>query len=247
MRVVSLVPSLTETLIECGVDVVGRTRFCVHPADKVAEITRVGGTKGVNWQRLKELDPDWVIFDKEENLQEMAAQCPFPWAATHVKSIRDCAIEFNKLGDILQSESLAELAQEWAQLSATPTPAGGSISGLPGLLEPLHSHAQAYSRIEYIIWRDPWMAVSANTFIGSVLTHLGFGPKLANHAQPYPVLSEADMQREDTFYLFSSEPYRFLRYHQQLLNEGFHGAIVDGELYSWFGIRSLRALQKLKQ
>ena len=72
MRVVSLVPSLTETLLECGVEVVGRTRFCIHPADKVADIPAVGGTKEVNWQRCLALEPDLVVMDKEENTLEMA-------------------------------------------------------------------------------------------------------------------------------------------------------------------------------
>ena len=66
MRVICLVPSLTETLLECGVDVVGRTRFCIHPASRVAEITRVGGTKGVDWDRCATLNPDIVIFDREK-------------------------------------------------------------------------------------------------------------------------------------------------------------------------------------
>ena len=65
MRVICLVPSLTETLIECGVNVVGRTRFCIHPKDRVEQIAKVGGTKGVNWERCAQLEPDLVVFDRE--------------------------------------------------------------------------------------------------------------------------------------------------------------------------------------
>lgn len=86
MRVVSMVPSWTETLLEAGRDaadfeLVGRTRYCVHPADLAASITAVGGTKEINWDRVSELKPDLVIFDREENPKSMADRSPYPWLA----------------------------------------------------------------------------------------------------------------------------------------------------------------------
>lgn len=242
MRVISLVPSLTETLIECGINVVGRTRFCIHPSDRVASIAVVGGTKGVNWATCESLNPDLVIFDKEENLKQMAEQCPYAWHATHIQSIDSAAAEFHKLALVLESEKLLNHARSWQHACQLKPNKLLDWSQVPGLLKPLHQAEHDYKRIEYIIWRDPWMAVGHNTFIASMLDKMGFADYLANHAKPYPVVSDSDMQRDDTFYLFSSEPYRFLRYHQDLLEQGFHGAIVDGEVYSWFGIRSLKAL-----
>ncbi len=234
-------PSLTETLVECGVNVVGRTRFCIHPRERVAHIQRVGGTKGVDWDKCRELKPDLVVFDREENIKEMAESCPFPWLATHMKSVADLAPELARLAEATESSELAKHADDWQQLSNSKSLQQPRFSALPGLLQPLH-HSGSFERIEYIIWRDPWMAVGPTTFIGSMLAQLGFADLLAMHNENYPVLDEREMQRHDTFYLFSSEPYRFLRYHDELLEQGFNGAIVDGEVYSWFGIRSYRAL-----
>lgn len=242
MRVISLVPSLTETLIEFGVNVVGRTRFCVHPAEQVASIPNVGGTKGVDWGRCESLKPDLVIFDREENLKEMAAQCPYDWVATDIHAVEDMPREITKLADALHSEPLMQHALDWQTLLARPKAKATHWRDVPGFLKPLLEPNHHYSRIEYVIWRDPWMAVSGDTFIGSMLARLGFGEYLPAHESRYPQLAEGEMHRDDTLYLFSSEPYRFLRYHERLIEEGFKGAIVDGELYSWFGIRSYRAL-----
>jgi hypothetical protein len=243
MRVISLVPSITETLIECGVEVVGRTRFCIHPAAQVEQIVKVGGTKGVDWERCKALNPDIVVFDREENLKQMAEECPFPWTATHINSLHTAGAEFKKLGAALESSKLQQHAADWSSVADRPNLASPDWNQVPGQIDALHNRRADYARVEYIIWRSPWMAVSAQTFIGSVLQKLGFAPCMSEHTERYPTLSSDDMARDDTFYLFSSEPYRFHRYREQLEAEGFNGAIVDGELYSWFGIRSLRGLQ----
>src|ERR1022692_4596445 len=89
VRVISMVPSWTETLIESGVNVVGRTRFCIHPKDQVKSIQAVGGTKDIDWDKVNGLKPNLVILDQEENPKSMADQCPFPILATHVTQISD--------------------------------------------------------------------------------------------------------------------------------------------------------------
>lgn len=243
-RVICLVPSLTETLIECGVDVVGRTRFCIHPKQKVKDIAVVGGTKGVDWQKCQELKPDLVVFDREENLKTMADECPYPWFATHITSIDSVAGEFERLASQLNSELLAEHAEQWQKLQVMPAKQEVDWKNVPGQLQSL-LNVSNYKKVEYIIWRDPWMAIGQQTFINSVLQKLGFGEYLTNHPKSYPELSEQQMREDETFYLFSSEPYRFLRYHQKLLDEHHHGAIVDGELFSWFGIRSYRMMMEI--
>lgn len=253
MRVISLVPSITETLIESGVNVVGRTRFCIHPAEKVKHVPRVGGTKGVDWERCRSLSPDLVIFDREENLKEMADECPFPWFATHINSIDAAGSEFLKLSEVLASEALRQHALEWSRVASQADLKEIDWQQVPGQLrklagaDPLSegSGPQSFSRIEYVIWKSPWMAVGADTFIFSVLKKLGFADFLPDHTSQYPTLNEMDMTRTDTFYLFSSEPYRFLRYQTELEEAGVAGAIVDGELFSWFGVRSLRGIQSI--
>lgn len=247
MRVICLVPSLTETLIECGVDVVGRTRFCIHPESRVRPIAKVGGTKGVDWQRCKELKADLVVFDREENLKSMAEQCPFPWHATRINSVEDVGSQLIVLGERLNCDELIALGNEWNELAQLPNRMFNGWLNIPGQLEKLNHDRNEYQRIEYLIWRKPWMGIGGNTFIYSMLSKLGFGEYLPEHTVAYPELSSRQLSREDTFYLFSSEPYPFAKHKQQLIDQKFHGAIVDGEVYSWFGVRSYRYLKSYLQ
>jgi ABC-type Fe3+-hydroxamate transport system substrate-binding protein len=246
MRVISLVPSITETLIECGVTVVGRTRFCIHPADRVTDIRVIGGTKGVNWAKCADLAADLVIFDQEENREEMADSCPFNWMAIHICSVRDLPAALTRLAERLDNHNLSQLAQEWQQAlvgCAEQEPQAIDWNKVPAQIMPVRAQRDQYKRIEYVIWRDPWMTISRNTFVGSMLECMGFSGLVPDRNDKYPVLDEAAMQRSDTFYLFSSEPYRFARYAEDLKALNVDGAIVDGEVFSWFGLRSLRALQ----
>ena len=244
MRVICLVPSLTETLIECGVEVVGRTRFCIHPAAQVRSIPIVGGTKSVNWDKCLTLNADIVVFDREENTQEMATACPLAWYATHINSVDSIGEELHKLAEQLGNPSLAKMADQWTLLCKKESAPKPDWSNVPGMLENLGNTENTYSRVQYIIWRDPWMAVGQQTFIGSMLEHFDFDDCLSKSEKNYPELSEAQMAKSNTFYLFSSEPYPFLKHKQRLIDHGFNGAIVDGEVYSWFGIRSYRALSE---
>ena len=244
MKVICLVPSLTETLIECGVDVVGRTRFCVHPQDRVGDIAKVGGTKGVDWQKVAELNADLVIFDREENLKAMADECPLPWHATHITSIETIAGELDKLALKVNSDKLSQLAIQWRIINSKASLDTIDFSNVPGQIELLANAKKSYKRVEYIIWREPWMAVNPNTFVGSMLSKLGFADYLNHHQESYPVLNEIQMADPDAFYLFSSEPFPFAKHRDSLVKSGFNGAIVDGEVYSWFGTRSYRALAK---
>jgi len=244
MRVICLVPSLTETLIECGIEVIGRTRFCIHPIRQVKGIPVVGGTKNVDWEKCKILKPDLVVFDREENPKEMADSCPFNWHATHITSVDNIADELIRLADKVESSQLLEMAIKLNELASKPNLKTIDWGNVPGQIESIGNNLNSYKRIEYIIWRDPWMAVSSDTFIGSMLERLGFSDYLSNHTKPYPELSTEDMNNPDTFYLFSSEPYPFAKHKDFLLNTDINGAIIDGEVYSWFGIRSYRALNE---
>ena len=247
MRVISLVPSLTETLIECGINVVGRTQFCIHPADRIAHIPSVGGTKAVNWRRCAVLKPDLVVFDREENTLAMKDACPYDWIATHITSVGSVGNELEKLAQRIGNATLSGQAKAWSRLaSSAPAPFQG-WDNTPGLIAPLSalSVESAPAKLEYIIWRKPWTGIGPDTFIHSMLRACGFGEYLPDHAKPYPELSADIMAQPDTFYLFSSEPYDFLKEKDWLEAQGFRGAIVDGEFYSWFGARSFRHLSQL--
>lgn len=239
MRVVSLVPSWTETLLECGVDVVGRTRFCIHPPNR---IPIVGGTKDLDKALLEKLSPDLLILDKEENLPEMANRKTH---ATHVEKADDVPAELEELAKILQNPQLATLAQEWTEELAHPY-FPQKAKDLSGVTEWIREPGQEPEQILYMIWRGPWMTVAPHTFVGSMLTHLGYGAKLQAQEEKYPKIDLENYDPQKTLLLFASEPYPFAKKKRELQALAFPSAIVDGEAYSWFGLRSLRFLQKLR-
>ena len=245
MRVVSLVPSLTETLIEAGINVVGRTRFCIHPKLQTSKIPAVGGTKDWNWPAIKSLNPDYLILDKEENPKQMAEQTEIPYLATHIKSIHDMPAGLRYLGKHLNSSLLKKYANDWEQVLKTPSKSLGLPSDKSlGIVSWGRRPVGAIKKIIYLIWKNPWMAVSSDTFIGSMLEHHGLGGYIQKYPEKYPVINlEAEADKESTLLIFSTEPYPFLKKQQGLAELGFPFAFIDGENLSWFGNRSLRFLQ----
>ena len=241
---ISLVPSLTETLIDCGVEVVGRTRFCIHPKKKVANIPIVGGTKEVNWEGCSELKPDLVVFDKEENTKEMADVCPFPFHATHITSVQNISAEIDKLASLVFSAELKNLGEDWKLLSDAPDLRFRGWNIIPTASKEIGDKSGEFKKVEYMIWRNPWMAVGSQTFIGSVLRKIGFSEFLRVSDTKYPILDSIQIPDPSTFYLFSSEPFPFARYMGELEELGFNGALVDGEFFSWFGRRSYLMLSE---
>ncbi len=243
MRVICLVPSITETLIECGVEVVGRTRFCVHPVEQVKTIEKVGGTKDINWERCKALKPDLVIFDREENLKEMADSCPFPWVAAHITSVNNISAELIKLSETLVNTALHDVAMRWravAQTQQQDTP----INKIPGMLE-WWRKPKTQSSLVYLIWRDPWMAIGEDTFIQSMLDQVGLQQARMEVGSKYPQVNLEDYDPAKTTLLFSSEPFPFARQKEELIDLGYSCGLIDGELYSWYGVRSLKFLESL--
>ena len=247
MNVICLVPSLTETLIECGVNVVGRTKFCIHPIGKVEAIAKVGGTKNVDWTKCENIKPDLVVFDKEENNKEMADSCPYPWVAVHITSVDNIGKELSVLANKLNNMELEKVAKEWNMLSKLEPLSLDSWMNIPGCIDLLNNKRKEYSKIEYVIWKQPWMVVGEATFINSMLHKVGFGDYISNYQESYPEIELEKLDKEDTFILFSSEPYPFEKDKDWLNENSFNGAIVDGEFYSWFGIRSMNHLKELYQ
>lgn len=204
----------------------------------------VGGTKDINWDSCVALNPDLVVMDKEENTLPMAESCPFTWHATHITSLDSVGSELLVLAELLKSPELAALAAGWQSLTESNNLSLEVNSKLPGLIQTIGNQEIAFDRVEYMIWRNPWMAVSRETFIGSVLEKVGFDSYLPRHSKPYPELADSALPEPGTFYLFSSEPYPFERHVDELAELGFNGALVDGEFYSWFGSRSYRLLNQ---
>lgn len=241
MRVVSMVPSWTETLIQAGVQVVGRTRFCIHPAEQVSTIPVVGGTKEVAWDLVQDLRPDLVLLDQEENPLSMAEECPVPYLATHVTSLETLQFELARLGELFRNAALMELAVDCLDIVEAPVAVWDSRQ-IPGLVQMIRTPAQPSSEVVYLIWKKPWMAASSETFIGSVLKKLGAPMRSFSEGEKYPVLEMEDFQ--NCFCLFSTEPFPFAKKTDELKATNLAGAIVDGEFYSWFGTRSIAHLKR---
>ncbi|MEL6671631.1 MAG: helical backbone metal receptor [Bacteroidota bacterium] len=230
-RIISLCPSLTESLFDLGMGdrVVGRTRFCIHPASQVRPVVRVGGTKDIVYDRVDALKPDLILAEKEENTPEMverlASQYPV-WVADVVDlpSAYQMIDSLGRIGGVKDS----------AELCVTQIKQG--FDALTASFPPLS--------VLYFIWRNPWMVVGEGTYIHDVLTHLGLRNLGADLSGRYPHISEAEIQemKPDLIWL-SSEPYPFKSEHLAELGT-FTPQIqlVDGEKFSWYGTHMQKAI-----
>ena len=247
MRVVSMVPSWTETLIAAGVDVVGRTSFCVHPAEVVQGIEVGGGTKNVRWDKVRALQPDLIVLDREENPRSMADEAPVPWIATHITNVDDVAPALDVFEKRFGRPEFGEMAGRWRQVCASLKKK--TLPGwkdLPGVIQWIREPSSSVDQCLYLIWREPWMAAGPGTFIKSMLRLVGLGERLVPLTEKYPKINPAKFDRRRTLLLCASEPYPFARHLEALRELGFAAVLVNGESYSWFGIRALRFLEHVK-
>lgn len=236
MRIVSLVPSLTELVCALGLAerLVGRTGFCVHPRDIVRRIPKVGGTKDVNLDRVRALEPTHVILNMDENRKETAealARFVPHLVVTHPLGPLDNLALFRQFG------AAFDRAREAEALCARFEQAYAAVS----------SHAFTARNVLYLIWKDPWMTVSRDTYISRTLALVGMHTLPATAHERYPQLSDLRLQGIDAA-LLSSEPYRFGERHRQEVEAltGRPAHLVDGEMTSWYGPRAIAGLGYLK-
>lgn len=231
-RIVSLVPSQTELLFDLGLngEIVGLTKFCIHPADKVRNKTVVGGTKTLHLDRIHALKPDLIIANKEENTREQIEELQrhYPVHVTDMDTLADALAMIREVGQMVGK---AHEADRLADQIAT------SFAALP----PAQSGAAAAA---YFIWRKPWMVAARETFIDSMLEAAGFRNAFADRSR-YPEVTPDDMRTAQPDLLFlSSEPYPFKEKHVEELQSLCPNArvwLVDGELFSWYGSRLLHS------
>lgn len=222
-RIVSLVPSQTEFLIDIGVPLVGRTKFCIHPSDKVKDIPVVGGTKKFRFDVIDDLQPDLIIGNKEENYKEGIEELArtYPVWMSDIYSLSDSFKMMSELGDICERKN------ESANIIDACRNATNRIK------------ASKSGRALYLIWKNPWMAAGKNTFIDHMLSHLGY--ENAVEAERYAELSEEAIRSLNPDLIFlSSEPFPFKDKHLDELSKIWPESecrLVDGELYSWYGSR----------
>nr|BCX00147.1 MAG: iron ABC transporter [Bacteroidota bacterium] len=234
-RIVSLVPSLTETLFALGLEarIVGVTRFCERPPQARLKPI-VGGTKNPNVERILSLKPDLVIANQEENRQEdiLALEGRLPVYVTAIRTIPEALQTIEALGALTdtaeRAQSLIEdIQQAWLALPTSP-PLGRAL---------------------YLIWRRPYMSVGRDTFTHAMLEAAGWENVCADQTR-YPVLEPETMQSlQPDFVLLASEPYRFKPEHRaeiQALLPRARILHVDGAMFSWYGVRMREAFPYLK-
>ncbi|HNF71193.1 MAG TPA: helical backbone metal receptor [Chitinophagaceae bacterium] len=230
VRIISLVPSLTEYLYALGLEeeVCGVTRFCIHPPHWRKTKTRVGGTKSLHLDKIRALHPDWVLANKEENVKEQieTIQTFCRVLITDIQTVAEALQSLEEIAGITHCE------EEGTKITAAIRT---SISGMIRPVKPI--------RVLYLIWQNPWMAAGQNTFIHDMMMHAGWYNVV--ESERYPVLSEQDIVylKPDIIFL-SSEPFPFSDKHQLAMTIQFPGIrieLIDGELFSWYGSRLLHS------
>ena len=228
-RIISLVPSQTELLADLGLEgqVVGVTKFCIHPESWNKTKTIIGGTKNFRFDVIDSLNPDLIIGNKEENYQEgiTRLQTKYPVWMSDIVTIQDALNMIRHVGDITNTSHISSDIINQIIIES---------SGI----KKIHS-----LRTLYLIWRNPWMGAAPGTFIHEMLTLSGFENCLA-HDTRYPELSNEKIATLNPELIFlSSEPYPFQQKHIEEIQRICPRAkiiLVDGEMFSWYGSRLLK-------
>jgi hypothetical protein len=251
-RVVCLVPSITELLCDLGLSeqLVGRTGFCIHPWETVKEIPKVGGTKDLKMDRIRELAPTHVVVNVDENRKEDAealAEFVPNVVVTHPRAPRDNLDLYRQMGREFDREAEAErLCERFEEGYERAVATRG-----------------AERDVLYLIWRDPWMTVSTDTYISQTLAL--FNWRTVPATQPsalgspegdkgqrvrYPEVDLGDFAGKVDRVLLSSEPFHFKAGHFAEIEAIVPGAevtLIDGEMTSWYGSRAIAGLDYLAE
>ena len=243
-RIVSLVPSITELLFDLGLGpfVAGRTTFCVHPREAVDSVPRVGGTKTVRLERLRDLAPTHVIVNVDENrkadVDAIESFAPHI-IVTHPLEPDDNPGLYRLLGSVFGREQAADRLA--AAFAAELAAVNEALAGLPP------------RRVLYLIWKEPWMTVARDTYISRTLALVNWETAADNPGVRYPevALDETLFAGVDLV-LLSSEPYPFKPEHAALVRAAPGGervpiGLIDAEMVSWYGSRAIRGLRYLAE
>jgi ABC-type Fe3+-hydroxamate transport system substrate-binding protein len=223
MKVISLVPSITEALFDLGLtenEVIGRTKFCIHPKEKVKNIPIIGGTKNLNIEKIRSLQPDLILANKEENVKEQVETLmeDFKVTVTHVETIEDNYYLLKNLGNTFHKEETAKAYNLKIYEILNQTKINIKI------------------KAAYLIWKNPYMTIGSDTFIHHILTEIGFENVFKDQTR-YPEIQTKDLAEADVIML-SSEPFPFKEKHIEELKMFYPEKkimIVDGEAFSWYG------------
>ncbi|MFM2399442.1 MAG: hypothetical protein RL341_1599 [Pseudomonadota bacterium] len=255
-RIVSLVPSITELLLDLGLaaQVVGRTGFCIHPVALVRDIPKIGGTKDVNVEKIRRLAPTHLVVNVDENelpaVQQLRTFVPHV-IVTHPQTPQDNVTLYTLLGGIFGKAAAAQALTASFETELTN----------------LRAKVWPVRRVLYVIWQDPWMTVARDTYISRTLALANWhtwpdvhgGSGIANAdcvpcnvsagASRYPAFKFSyALMREIDLVLLSTEPYSFTEKHADMLEQqiGKPVLLIDGEMISWYGSRAIAGLRYLR-
>ena len=242
-RIISIVPSQTEFLFDIGLEeqIVGLTKFCIHPEDKVEKKINVGGTKNLSIENILSLKPDLIIANKEENTQDQIDELAklVPVWISDIYTLDDAYEMMSRLGELFQKQEQTNKIIEGIKTS---------FAELEANLKPTHE------RIAYFIWRNPTMLAGTHTFIDHLLSKIGYYnicqdlPETVGSRYPTILIDEISKLNPDRLFL-SSEPFPFNEKHIEELGMMWPQVkvqLVDGEMFSWYGSRLLKSADYFK-
>lgn len=246
MRLVSLCPSITESLAALGLagDLVGITRYCAHPKEALLGVPRVGGTKNPDLAAIRAARPDLVFCNAEENRKEdiVALSQEFRVDVSHPRTVGEIPALLRRFGTLTGREEESE------KISSKVEEAQERVEG-----EARQRAGRASGRFSfvYLIWKDPWMTVGPRTYVADLLRRVGGSPSLEESSTPpvsdYPVASENGilLSRPDVVIL-PDEPYPFrerdAKFWRERLPASCRVLLVSGDDFCWHGVRTLRGL-----
>jgi ABC-type Fe3+-hydroxamate transport system substrate-binding protein len=248
-RILSLVPSLTELLFDLDVEnnLVGRTHYCIHPKERIEAIPSVGGTKKINFDKVRAQAPTHALLNVDENPKDMAdalRDIGVQVVVTHPMHPDNNVDLYRLIGGVFgagaKSETLCEAYKAARRKLGRPED------------HPLR-------RVLYLIWKDPWMAIDGETYIANMLGLVNWqvvapaaGTERSGDAARYPVVDLSDSSLRDVdMVLFSTEPYSFKKADIAAFRDAFpahaqKAHLIDGEMTSWYGSRAVQGLGYLE-
>lgn len=233
-RIISLVPSQTELLFYLGLEkeVIGITKFCIHPNTWYRSKIRIGGTKNINIKTINQLSPDLIIANKEENVKEQVEELAEKYDVwiTDVNDLADAIKMIKDIGILTErAESASALALQIDE-------------GFEKLKKAFSSQRKIPTA--YFIWKDPYMVAGGGTFINDMMSYCGLENIFSDKSRYPQITLEEINEKNCELILLSSEPYPFKEKHKEEIQKQFSGeiALADGEMFSWYGNRLLKSI-----
>ncbi|MBC7614758.1 MAG: ABC transporter substrate-binding protein [Pedobacter sp.] len=235
-RIISIVPSQSELLFDLGLneEVIGITKFCIHPIEKFAACTKVGGTKRLKIEAIRELNPDLIIGNKEENTRseiELLMK-EFPVWMSDISNLEDSMRAISEIGELVDRAPEAAYLNHLIHTGFTD-------------LQTLAVGKNINKRVAYIIWKDPYLFAGKDTFIDDILMKIGLTNVIKQSRYPEITLSQLKTENCELVFL-SSEPYPFKAKHIEEIKSALPNVkvmLVDGEMFSWYGSRLVKSVQ----